>query len=89
MVSQAQAQVKVDVSAGGVTVQAGTGSVAVNEVGTLGPDVQMDGVAVINGRVYIDGAQVPKGKTTFKSPKSGKTYRIQWGKDGNVAVQEE
>ena len=40
MSSQIQAQVKVDLSTGNVSVQTGTGSVAVNEVGTLGPDVQ-------------------------------------------------
>ena len=82
------AQVSVNVSAGGVTVTTGAGSVATNEAGTLGPDVQIDGVAVINGQVTIDGIKVPKGQTTFKSPRSGKSYRIQWGKDGNVSVEE-
>jgi hypothetical protein len=48
----------------------------------------MDGIAVINGEVFVDGEKVPKGKSPYTSKKSGKTYVIKWGKDGNVAVQE-
>jgi hypothetical protein len=43
---------------------------------------------VINGEVFVDGEKVPKGKSPYTSKKSGKTYVIKWGKDGNVAVQE-
>jgi hypothetical protein len=87
----ANAQVAVDVSGGGVKVQTGSGkgsSVAVNTAGTIDSDVQMEGVAVINGEVFVDGEKVPKGKTSYTGKKSGKTYLIKWGKDGNVAVQE-
>lgn len=87
----ASAQVSVDLSGLGVKVQTGNGkgsSVASNSAGTIDQDVQMDGIAVINGEVFVDGEKVPKGKSPYTSKKSGKTYVIKWGKDGNVAVQE-
>ncbi|WP_371324006.1 hypothetical protein VX159_00300 [Dechloromonas sp. ZY10] len=84
----AHAQGSVDVTAGGVRVQVGTGSVASSAAGDLGADVEMDGVAVINGSVYIDGQKIPRGKTSYVSKKTGKAYRIQWGSDGNVAVEQ-
>ena len=89
-VSVVQAQVAVNVSGGNVSVQTGgsNGSVASNSAATLGPDVEMEGVAVINNEVFIDGVKVPYGKTTYLSKKSGKTYTIRWGKNGNIAVQE-
>lgn len=89
--AQVYAQVAVDISGAGIKVQTGGmhgASVATNTAGSLGPDVEMEGVAVINGEVFIDGVKVPHGKTSYFSKKSGKTYVIQWGKDGNVAVQE-
>ena len=89
LIGCAHAQVSVDLSGGGVRVQTGKGaSVASNTAGTIDPDVQMDGVAIINGEVFVDGEKVPKGKSPYTSRKSGKTYNIKWGKDGNVAVQE-
>jgi hypothetical protein len=89
MATLALAQVSVDVSGLGVKVQTGKGgSVASNTAGTIDPDVQMDGVAVINGEVFVDGEKVPKGKSPYTSKKSGKTYVIKWEKDGNVAIQE-
>ncbi|QDX82193.1 hypothetical protein B9N43_13625 [Denitratisoma sp. DHT3] len=86
----ASAQVAVDVSAYGVKVQTGGGSNAGNDAqsGSLGPDVEMEGVAVINGEVFIDGEKVPKGKTSYTSRKSGKTYLIRRSKGGNVSVSE-
>ena len=49
------AQVSVDLSGLGVKVQTGSGkgsSVATNSAGTIDQDVQMEGVAVINGEVF-------------------------------------
>lgn len=89
--SSALAQVSVDVSGSGVRVQRSGGSeVNVNTGGTgdVASDVEMEGVAVINGDVFVDGNRVPKGKTLYTSKKSGKTYRIEWGKNGNVSVSE-
>jgi len=89
--AQVSAQVAVDISGAGIKVQTGGAhgaSVATNNTGSLGPGVEMEGVAVINGEVFVDGVKVPRGKTSYFSKKSGKTYIIQWGKDGNVAVHE-
>lgn len=87
----AQAQVSVDVSGYGVRVQQNGGSevnVNTGNSGSVASDVEMEGVAVINGDVFIDGNKVPKGKALYTSKKSGKTYRIHWGKNGNVSVSE-
>lgn len=89
--SVANAQVAVDVSAPGVRVQTGGkggSSVAVNTAGSIEGDVEMEGVAVINGDVFIDGQKIPRGKTSYTSKKSGKSYQIKWGKNGNVSVEE-
>ncbi|MFA7269105.1 MAG: hypothetical protein WC073_07165 [Sterolibacterium sp.] len=88
MLNVANAQVAVDVSVSGVKVQTGNGSSVNVNSGVVAPDVQMEGVAVINGDVFIDGEQVPKGKTSYTAKKTGKSYRIQWGKNGNVSVSE-
>ena len=82
------AQVSVDLSGLGVKVQTGKGNTAVNTGGSVESDVQMDGVAVINGEVFVDGEKVPRGKSPYTSKKSGRTYNIKWGEDGTVAVQE-
>ena len=51
-------------------------------------DADIVGVTVINDEVYIDGDRVPTGVTSFKGRKSGTSYRIQWGRDGNISVTE-
>ena len=87
----ANAQVAVDVSAPGVRVHTGGkggSSVAVNTAGSIEEDVDMEDVAVINGEVFIDGVKVPRGNTSYTSRKTGKTYQIKWGRNGNVAVEE-
>ena len=88
--SLVNAQVAVNVSAGGVRVQTGKtgGSTTSNSAGSIDSDVEMEGVAVINGTVYIDGERIPKGKRSHTARKSGKTYLIEWGRDGNVSVRE-
>ena len=74
-------------SSSSVNVKSG-GNTAVNVTGIVDSDVQMEGIAVINGNVFIDGVKVPKGQTVYISKKTKKTYHIQWGKDGNVNVTE-
>ena len=88
MVQVSDAQVAVDVSGHEVRITSEKGSSVNLNSDAIGPDVQIEGVAVINGEVFIDGARVPKGKTSFTAKKTGKSYRIQWGKDGNVSVSE-
>lgn len=85
------AQVAVDLSAYGVKLKTGDKSgsnVAVNSAGSIDSSVEMEGVAVINGDVFVDGDKVPKGVTSYKSRKSGVVYEIKWGKNGNVAIRE-
>lgn len=87
----ANAQVSVGVSDAEIKVQTGNAngsSVVVNSAGTIDADVQMEGVAIINGEVFVDGEKIPKGKTAYTSKKTGKSYTIKWGRNGNVAVQE-
>jgi hypothetical protein len=84
----ASAQVRVDVSGYGVRVQTGKESGVIVNSGQVESDVQMEGVAIINEKVFIDGDEVPRGKTAYISKKNKKTYHIQWGKDGNVSVSE-
>ncbi|MFA6971034.1 MAG: hypothetical protein WC208_06475 [Gallionella sp.] len=54
----------------------------------FGADVQIEGVAVINDKVYIDGVRVPKGTRVFTSKKTGRHYLIEWGENDNVTVRE-
>lgn len=86
------AQISVDVSGFGVKVQTGKGDVTGNSVsiqsGTVESNVQMDGIAVINDDVFIDGEKVPKDRNSYKSKKTGKTYLIKRSRDGNVSVSE-
>lgn len=97
--SQALGQVNVNVPGVNVSVGGnGQGNVSVsvggknkvgNTAGSIDEDVEMEGVAIINGAVTIDGEKVPKGKTRHTGKKSGIKYLIKWGKDGNVAVSQE
>lgn len=96
---------KVDVGAGDVKVQvegrdvkvrgkgvatvATDGSTASSTVGGIGDNVDIQGVAVINGRVYIDNKEIPPGVTRYKSPRTGEVYNIRRHKDGSVEVTSE
>ncbi|MCX7178086.1 MAG: hypothetical protein NTX56_04685 [Proteobacteria bacterium] len=85
-----KAVAQVGVGATGKEAKATSGNRGSPQVsaGVIGSDVQIEGIAVINGEVFIDGEQVPRGKVSYTSKKTGKSYRIQWGKDGNVSVSE-
>lgn len=82
------ASVKVQKGKGGTAVSIGQGSTASNSSGSIDADVDMEGVAVINEDVFIDGEKIQRGKTRHTSKKTGKSYRIQWGKNGNVSVEQ-
>lgn len=56
-------------------------------VGGISGDADVEGVTVINGRVSIDGKDVPPSVTRYKSPKTGRIYLIQ-RKGGAVSVSE-
>jgi hypothetical protein len=79
---------QISVTAGGNEVHIGSGNDASNDAGGIAADVEIEGVTIINDKVYIDGVRVPKGTHEVTSKKTGKTYRIVWGKDGNITVTE-
>lgn len=64
-------------------------AVCTDSISGISDDVQMEGIAVINGKVYIDGAPVPRGVSRVTSAKTHKVYRIRTDKHGNVSVEEE
>ncbi|OGQ48115.1 MAG: hypothetical protein A3H42_03325 [Deltaproteobacteria bacterium RIFCSPLOWO2_02_FULL_46_8] len=55
----------------------------------IGNDVEITGVAIINGSVWIDGVKIHKPQSVYTSRKNGKIYRIRWGSNDNVSVAEE
>lgn len=75
----------VDVHAKNITAITTDGSEASVTVGGIGDNVQIQGVTVINGRVYIDGKEIPPQVTRYKSPRTGEVYLIQ-RKGGSVQV---
>lgn len=50
--------------------------------------VDVQGITIVNGKLWIDNDPVPHGKKFHTSSKTGKTYKIEWGKDNNIAVSE-
>lgn len=55
----------------------------------IGTDVEITGVTIINGSVWIDGVKIHKPQSVYTSRKNGKIYRIHWGSNDNVSVAEE
>lgn len=78
----------VNVQADGVTAIATEGNNASVTVGGIEADANVQGVTVINGRVSIDGKDVPANATRYKSPKTGTVYLIQ-RKGNSVSVTTE
>ena len=56
-------------------------------VGGIAEGANIEGVTVINGRVWIDGKEVPPNVTRYKSTKTGRVYLIQ-RKGTSVSVSE-
>ncbi len=69
----------------GGDVSVGTGNQARSSVGQIDPGANIEGVTIINGKLWIDGKEIPPGVKRYKSPKTGAVYRIE--RDGkNVSV---
>jgi hypothetical protein len=64
-------------------------SVCTGSVTGISEDADIEGVSIINGKVFIDGAPVPRGASRVTSKKTGKTYRVKTDKSGNVSVEEQ
>lgn len=60
-----------------------------NEAGVIDEDAEIEGITIINGSVSIDGVKIPRGVRKFHSAKTGRSYRIDWGKGDNVSVTEQ
>jgi hypothetical protein len=78
----------VTTSSGSTTAIATGGNTARNTVGGVGSNVDIQGVAVINGRVYIDNKEIPPDVTRYKSPRTGEVYIIK-RKGSSVEVTSE
>lgn len=74
----------VQVGAGG-QVSVGPGNEAKSSVGEIAPGANIEGVTIINGKLWIDGKEVPPGVKRYKSPKTGKLYNIE-RRGNNVSV---
>jgi hypothetical protein len=70
------------------TAIATDGNTVRNTVGGMGSNVDVQGVTVINGRVYIDNKEIPPDVTRYKSPRTGEVYVIK-RKGGSVEVNSE
>lgn len=77
----------VGVKARSATQSAAKSNEASVNVGRIADDANIEGVTVINGKVWIDGQEVPAGVSRYKSPKNGKIYLIQ-RQGGSVSVSE-
>lgn len=71
----------------GVTVHSSGGGSATANIGGIGSGASVEGIAVINGDVFVDGEKVPVGVTRFTS-KRGQKYRIERD-HGSVRVDTE
>ena len=84
------AQVTVELPGLGISVKTdASGGGGVSNASSIASDVEMEGVAVINSEVYIDGEKIPANVVKHKSKKSGKTYLIKRDRSGNVSVTEQ
>lgn len=85
------AQAQLDLNVGGVRINT-AGGVNIDAMGTQvntgKGGVVTSGVRVSEGKVWIDGQQIPAGQRDYVSPKTGKHYRIHRSKGGNVSVEE-
>jgi len=63
-------------SAGG-QVSIGSGNRVQSVAGGVAPGANIEGVTIINGRLWIDGKEIPPGVKRYKSSKTGKTYHIE------------
>lgn len=46
-------------------------------VGEIDPGASIEGVTIINEKVWIDGKEIPPGVKSYKSPRTGEVYVIE------------
>ncbi len=86
--TSAIADVSVNLSGYGVRIKTDDVAVTAKSSGTIDPDVQIEGVTIINDNVFVDGEKVPNGRSVFTSKKTKKIYIIQSDINGNISVKE-
>lgn len=69
----------------GSQVSIGSGNDVSSVAGSIAPGANVEGVTIINGKLWIDGKEIPPSAKLYKSPKTGKVYKIE--RNGkNIAV---
>lgn len=58
-----------------------------NVSGYIDSDADIEGVTIINDKVFIDGQEVQRGRTIFVSKKTKKRYMISWKKNDPVVSE--
>lgn len=61
----------------GSQVSAGPGNKVKSSVGEVELGAKIEGVTIINGKLWIDGKEIPAGVERYKSPQNGKIYNIE------------
>jgi len=61
----------------GSQISVGPGNKVKSSVGEIEPGTKIEGVTIINGKLWIDGKEVPAGVERYKSSQSGKVYNIE------------
>lgn len=61
---------------------------AENTSEVIDPSAQIEGITIINKKVFIDGIEVPKNAKKFISKNSKKTFIINRDKNENIIVSE-
>lgn len=78
----------VNVQADGVTAIATEGNTASVTVGGIDANADIQGVTVINGKVWIDGKEIPPNITRYVAPRDRTVYLIKRN-NGAVSVTTE
>lgn len=60
----------------GSQVSVGGGNQISSSAGEITPGANIEGVTIVNGKLWIDGKEIPPGVKNYKSPKTGMTYKI-------------
>jgi hypothetical protein len=61
----------------GNQVSVGGGNQVSSSAGEIAPGANIEGVTIINGKLWIDGKEIPPGVKSYKSPKTGMAYKIE------------
>lgn len=69
----------------GNQISIGQGNKVKSSVGEVEPGAMVEGVTIINGKLWIDGKEIPAGVERYKSLLSGKIYSIE-RRGKNVSV---